>query len=369
VKLSLYLNPQTRGPHQDAELIATNIRQAISLTDSGFAGVVLTEHHLSDYNTYADNIVMAAHLAGQLRSGTRLFLATVVPPLHNPVRLAAQLNLLDVLTRGNVIVGFGAGGTAPVESVGLGRDPNNRYEDQAAVLDAMSAVMNKNPDDPPVRWSTRFESGSVYTRVMPAPYRPGGPAMAKAAVTDEAAREAGEKGLYLFTARVRLDALLTRLAIYRSGLEAAGLDGDAIAERMEWSFCQKQVIVRETDEEAREEALSRMASLKQFAQDLTARAPELSTSKRTASVHYADSAMANDFFDQAYIVGSPATVGDELARYQAAGIRHLALYFNFTFMTTEESDASIDLFMREVFPQFAPDPIPANATASYVASH
>jgi alkanesulfonate monooxygenase SsuD/methylene tetrahydromethanopterin reductase-like flavin-dependent oxidoreductase (luciferase family) len=297
---------------------------------------------------------MAAHLAGRTRPGTRFLLAAVIPPLHNPVRLAAQLNLLDVVTAGNVIVGFGAGGTAPVESVGLGRDPKDRYEDQAAVLDAMNAVLAKQMDDPPVQWSTRYESGIVYTRVMPTGYHRSAPPFAKAAVTDESAKAAGEAGLYLFTARVRLEDLVARMERYREGLETSGLDEDAIEERMMWSFCQKQVIVRDSDQEARDEALRRIDTLKQYAERLHARAPHLHTDKKTASVHYADSAMAEGFLDQAYIVGTPDTVRAELQRYADAGIQHLALYFNFTFMTTAEADGSLDRFMDKVFPSFAP---------------
>src|SRR5882757_10592012 len=101
----------------------TIVEQAVRATAAGVQGMTLTEHHFSGYNTYGNNFMLAAHLVPQVPAGTKFLIAVAVPPLHNPMRLAQSCNLLDILTRGNLIVGFAAGGS-PVEYAGLGRDPS-----------------------------------------------------------------------------------------------------------------------------------------------------------------------------------------------------------------------------------------------------
>lgn len=351
MKLSMYLNPPSSGPEHDAEIIDVCIRQAERATNAGFAGVVLTEHHLSGYNTYCDNIVMAAHLAARTRPGTKFFLAVVVPPLHNPMRLAAQINLLVILTGGNVIVGLGAGGSAAIEPLGLGRDPQNRYEDYEAVLAAMRAATTKELHDPPISWSTRYESGTLYARLMPAgELAP----VARALTSDDAAEEAGRQGVYLFTGRQSVAELRTRLDRYERGLEASGLDASEVAERLEWSFCHKNVIVRDTDREARTEAVHRIQRHQEFARALNSYVPkEASKGSNAPGKRYVHTATPEDFLEQGYIVGSPSTVRGELERYAEAGVRHLALEFNFAFMSPDEADRSIDLFIEDVLPHFS----------------
>ncbi|MFJ8025714.1 LLM class flavin-dependent oxidoreductase [Streptomyces sp. NPDC096311] len=363
MKFSIYMNPQTSGPDEDVERIEAGIRQAVRVTDAGFAGVVLTEHHLSDYNTYGDNIMMAAHLAARAQPGTRFFLAAVIPSLHHPIRLAQQINLLDILTQGNAIVGLGSGGS-PVEFFGLGRNPQDRFEDHAAVADAMNAALAKAPDDPPLKWATRYESGTVFTRVMPGRYSGSAPLFARAAASDEGARAAGEAGMFLFTGRARLGEMAARLALYRDGLVEAGLDDQAIEERLEWSFCQKQVIVRDSDDEAREEAFKRIRLTEEYAGRIQGKVAHLRPDNRMRTIVTAANTEAAEFFEKAFIVGTPATVRAELQRYAEAGIRHLALYFNFGFMTSGEADRSIDLFLDEVYPHFRQDAVASAGAVS-----
>src|SRR5882762_1431976 len=151
MRFSIYLNPQTRGPEEDVPIIDTTVEQAVRATRAGVHGVALTEHHFSGYNTYGNNFMLAAHLAPQVPPETRFLLAVAVPPLHNPLRLAQSCNLLDILTRGNLIVGFAAGGS-PVEYAGLGREPAVRHEQMLHNLGVMEQALDKKAGDPPLEW-------------------------------------------------------------------------------------------------------------------------------------------------------------------------------------------------------------------------
>lgn len=356
MKLSIYLNTPSPGPEHDREVIESNIDQVLRVTNAGFAGVVLTEHHLSEYNTYCDGLMMAAYLAGRTPPATRFLLAVVVPPLHNPMRLAAQLNLLNVLTDGNAIIGLGTGGAAAIEPAGFGRDPKDRDEDLAAVLDAMKAAMAKRLEDPPLHWSTRYESGTVFARMMPSGTL--GPT-GRASTSDASTAAAGAAGQYLFTGRLTPDELQARLELYQRGLQQSGLDAAAIEDRLDWSFCQKNIIVRDTDAEARAEAMRCIERHQAFARRLKGYLPTPADDPDAPSKRFVHVATPEDFFARGYVAGSPATVRAELERYLQAGARHLALEFHFGFMTIEESDASIDLFLDEVMPQLPVDRLSA----------
>jgi alkanesulfonate monooxygenase SsuD/methylene tetrahydromethanopterin reductase-like flavin-dependent oxidoreductase (luciferase family) len=286
VRFSVYLDPRPARAEQAAELIEAGIEQVLRLTEAGFAGVVLPER-LPGRNAYGDSITMAAHLAGVVRPGTRFFLPAVDPALHDPARLALQLDLLDVVAGGNVAVG-----TAPAD-----------------------------PPPAPAAWC-----------------EPG------AALTDEAARAAGAGGRHLFADRVRPPQLADRLRAYEAGLRASGLGAAAIEERLEWSFCLRRVVVRDSDREARDEALRRIELVERHARPLYA----------VASAAPADDAEA--LVETAFAAGSPVTVAAELQRCAEAGIRHLALCFDAGFMTAAETAEAIGRFQDEVLPRFRGTP-------------
>ncbi len=69
LRFSIYPDPQTSGPEKDYDHFKLSVEQALRVTEAGFDGIALTEHHVSGYNTFSDNIMMAAYLAPQIRRG------------------------------------------------------------------------------------------------------------------------------------------------------------------------------------------------------------------------------------------------------------------------------------------------------------
>lgn len=362
MRFSIYLNPQTRGAHEDVEIIETIERQAVTATQAGFDGIALTEHHFSGYNTYGNNFMMAAHLAPQVRPGTRFQLAVAVPALHNPLRLAQMCNLLDVLCRGNVTIGFAAGGS-PLEYAGMGRDPSVRHEQMLHNLQVMERALDKRPEDPPYEWETAFEAGSLRTRIMPAAYYRDRPPFARATQSDEGVVWTARKGWYLFTARLALADMTERFALYRSELEAAGFDEETVEDRLGWSFAQKQIYLADTDGEAERSMRQRMRGMAENQKKSFAMTGDLTDAKSMKSVVGVSPSDPDEFLEKAMILGSPATVRATLEAYAEAGVRHVALLFNFGFMTAAESDRSLNLFLEEVLPHLAQTPVAVSGAA------
>ncbi len=352
MKLTIYSNPQTRGPEQDVGHIDLTVEQALRATEAGFDGIALTEHHASGYNTFGDNMMMAAHLAPQVRKGVRFILAIVVPPLHHPMRLAQQCNLIDLLTRGNVIIGMGAGGS-PLEYHAIGRDPKRRHDHMMEVIETVERLLAFKPGDPPYRWKTTYEKGILSTRVMPASYL-NSVRLGRAAQSDEGVLWTARRGWYLLTARAPIDEIAGRFKLYRQELCKVDLDPERRTDLLEWSSLARQVVIDETDAKAEAHARRIIERLADGVRKSWS-APTLDGegAPTFTKAHLGISAEDPDaFLRGAMIVGSPATVRSKLREVEAAGVGHLKLCFNYGYMSREEANRNLDLFLDEIYPDF-----------------
>src|SRR5881398_2358550 len=93
--------------------------EQIQLTERlGFDEAWFAEHHHSDYGMLASPNLIVAALAHRTR---RLRLGNLVNalPLHDPMRLAEECAMLDILTGGRLNVGLGRGVPGKVLKIGL----------------------------------------------------------------------------------------------------------------------------------------------------------------------------------------------------------------------------------------------------------
>ncbi len=76
--------------------------------DSGFDVLWSAEHHFNDYSFCPDNIQVMSYLAGvcpDIDLGT----AAVILPWHDPLRVAEQAIVLDIISKGRLRLGVGRG--------------------------------------------------------------------------------------------------------------------------------------------------------------------------------------------------------------------------------------------------------------------
>ena len=74
----------------------------------GFHSAWLAEHHFTRYGIGSSVLVFASAIAART-SKIRLGTAVIVPPLHNPIRLAEDTATLDLISDGRLDAGFGRG--------------------------------------------------------------------------------------------------------------------------------------------------------------------------------------------------------------------------------------------------------------------
>jgi alkanesulfonate monooxygenase SsuD/methylene tetrahydromethanopterin reductase-like flavin-dependent oxidoreductase (luciferase family) len=114
VNVGLYFD--LRNPHrwrQDPVRLHAFILEMCEEADRlGAHSVWFTEHHLFDDDYLTQPLTFAAAVAARTRR-VRIGTALVIAPLHNPVELAEQGALVDLLSAGRLEVGVGAGYRPP----------------------------------------------------------------------------------------------------------------------------------------------------------------------------------------------------------------------------------------------------------------
>ena len=198
-----------------AELYRSALDMAEWSETRGCAAVVLSEHHCSDDGHLPSPVVMASAIAGRT-SAVQIVLAATVLPFYDPVRLAEDLIVLDLVSAGRASVVLGLGYRA--EEFALYGLP---MSERATIVEERLTVLLDALRHGQVDTGTR--SGSISPR-------PGaGPRLSYGGSSVAAARRAARFGLDLFAQspdeRLR-EAYLHEAA--RLGLEAGDVTLPAV---------------------------------------------------------------------------------------------------------------------------------------------
>jgi alkanesulfonate monooxygenase SsuD/methylene tetrahydromethanopterin reductase-like flavin-dependent oxidoreductase (luciferase family) len=145
---------------------------------------VLCEHHGSDDGYLPAPLILASAIAA--RTERLLLNLTVILPFYDPVRLAEDIAVLDIISKGRASYVFGIGyRQQDFEHFGLDRATRGRLADRNT--DLVRALL---AGEPVVRGRRRI-------RVTPPPQTPGGPMLMCGGASLAAARRAARHGLGL----------------------------------------------------------------------------------------------------------------------------------------------------------------------------
>ena len=116
----------------DAEMYRSELDLAIKAEDLGFDAVWSVEHHFDSYAMCPSNIQLMTYLAGRTKS-IRLGLGAVILPWHDLLRVIEDVAMLDIVSNGRTLLGFGRG-LAKMEYVGFRQEMSESRErfDEAA---------------------------------------------------------------------------------------------------------------------------------------------------------------------------------------------------------------------------------------------
>jgi alkanesulfonate monooxygenase SsuD/methylene tetrahydromethanopterin reductase-like flavin-dependent oxidoreductase (luciferase family) len=75
-------------------------------TEAGFDGIMINEHHNNPLNMMPSINVIGAILAKTTKQGKIVFLGNVLPIHDNPLRVAEEVAMIDIISGGRVVCGF-----------------------------------------------------------------------------------------------------------------------------------------------------------------------------------------------------------------------------------------------------------------------
>ncbi len=118
MKVGIALNMLQKEGRTDAAVVAEHLALGDLAEPLGFDSLWALEHHFTGYAMSPAPIQTLSYFAGRTKRLT-LGTAVVVLPWHDPIRVAEQIALLDIMCGGRCIFGFGRG-AASAEYEGFG---------------------------------------------------------------------------------------------------------------------------------------------------------------------------------------------------------------------------------------------------------
>ncbi|HAK62387.1 MAG TPA: hypothetical protein DCO82_04005 [Alphaproteobacteria bacterium] len=157
------------------------------MEDSAFDCIWLAEHHFTDYSVCPSVTLMGTHIAGRtkrLRIGT----AVTLNAYYHPLRLAEELNMLDIFSKGRLNWGSGRG-FDPTEFKLFGVTADDVYDRFREAADIVQKAWKHE----------RFSHHGKHfhyenARVLPPPFQDPHPPVYLAADSPDSIRKAGAEG-------------------------------------------------------------------------------------------------------------------------------------------------------------------------------
>ena len=209
-------------------------------TETGFDGVMINEHHNSPLNLTPSISVIGGILATMTKTGKIVYLGNVLPIHENPLRVAEEIAMVDVISGGRVISGFVRG--IGYESMATNTNPvynRERFEE------AHDLIIKSWTTPGPFRWSGKhYEYRVVNPWVLPL-QKPHPPVWIPGTTSPESVTYAARHGYTYIALAPPLDLAPEIFDLYES--EAGEMGYTTTPENRGYAV---RVYVADTDEEA-----------------------------------------------------------------------------------------------------------------------
>jgi alkanesulfonate monooxygenase SsuD/methylene tetrahydromethanopterin reductase-like flavin-dependent oxidoreductase (luciferase family) len=200
-------------PGLDPDETAARYRATLDLIEygerHGFSRASLEEHHGADDGWSPSPLITAGAIFGRTKS-VNVIISALLIPLHDPVRIAEDIAVLDLLSTGRLSVIAGLG-YRPSEYAAHGKS----WEERGRLMDdAVDAMLKAWTGEP-------FEFREATVRVTPRPFTQPHPMLMIGGSHKVSARRAARFGLPFFLPSHRPDLK----AYYEEQCTAAGVKG------------------------------------------------------------------------------------------------------------------------------------------------
>jgi alkanesulfonate monooxygenase SsuD/methylene tetrahydromethanopterin reductase-like flavin-dependent oxidoreductase (luciferase family) len=345
MKTGINFFPSCRPDHTSASAFYEHALDLSELADRlGYVSVKIVEHHGSPYGGYSPSPLIFLSAVAQRTERVRLVTGAVVPAFAHPVKLAAELAMVDCISDGRLDAGF-ARGFLPHEFATFGismEESRERFEDG---IEAVRRLWTEDVVD----FDGRFHKFEGVT-LLPRPcQRPHPPIKVAAVSTPESFEWAGDCGYGLMVVPYlsNYEDLAGRLGLYREHYVAAtGAKPPPVSVVM-------HLFLASSDAAAREESRPFMRQYIDVAKEGTAAWAGRSSSQYRGydKVHRALSALTIEraIDENRALIGSPETVSAAIGELEGVfGDIQLEVNVMFGDMDVDKARRSVELYADEV---------------------
>lgn len=187
-----------------ADMYSAAIAQCAWGESKGIGSVHLSEHHGAEDGYLPSPMILAAAIAARTEHMI-LMISALIAPLHDPVRLAEDLCVLDIISRGRVIPVL-SGGYREEEFTGMGKSLTSRKSYMDGIIPFLEAAWKGEP----------FEHEGRTIKISPRPATQPRPMLFMGGSSKPAAKRAAAHGDYFIPASPEV------FEYYREELRAMG---------------------------------------------------------------------------------------------------------------------------------------------------
>ena len=307
------------------------------------------EHYFNEYGGYSPNPMLFLAAAAQITRHARLVTGAVLPAFNNPLKLAAEIAMLDALCDGRLDVGF-ARAFLPHEFAHFGVKLD---ESRARFEEGMEQV-RRLLEEPTVTAAGQFHSFQDVTSLPRPTQRPRPPFYVAALASRESFERAGTLGHGIMAIPMAGAAMAELIGLYREAWRSAGHPGGGSVMLAFHMLCH--------DDQAEAERLAR-GPLQRYLRSLVTAASAWVSDTRSADYKGYDkviAGLARETFETqvekcAIWAGTPQRILDTIATYrrQVGGFETASLQVNFNDLPLAAAEASMRLFGDAVLPNLA----------------
>jgi alkanesulfonate monooxygenase SsuD/methylene tetrahydromethanopterin reductase-like flavin-dependent oxidoreductase (luciferase family) len=311
-------------PIKGADLYNEYLDQMEFADELGFDGLVVNEHHQTAYGMMPIPGVMAGALARRIKNGKLAILGRALPLVNNPLTIAEEFAMLDVITRGRVICGFVRGIGAEYHTFGV-----SPAESLERFQEAHDLIIRAWTEPGPFEWDGKHYQFK-YVNPWPRPYQsPHPPIFIPSSGSLDTIRWVAQKRYTYCQTLAPFEGVVKTFDLFREEALKAGYESSP--DQLAWS---NAIFIRETDAIAQRDI---RPHLEAYINEFLTRDPAMMTPPGYSSVASIKRVRAlrgyrnvrqtmEEVLDKGIvIIGSPNTVREKLAMAQDRGKFNISL--------------------------------------------
>lgn len=342
--------PDVTPEQKSAQHYFADALNLVTMCDTyGYSHVRIVEHYFHTWGGYSPNPIVFLAAASQRTKTARMITGAVLPVFNHPLKLAAEIGMLDAITDGRLDVGF-ARAFLPFEyrHFGIRMDESvARFEE--GIEQVRLLLENKVTSS-----QGRFHSFKDVTSLPRPTQKPRPPFYLAAVGTPESFERAGRLGYGLMAIPGVGHNPTELIRIYRKAWKDAGHAGSGKIMMAVFMYCHENQLQAERTAKL---LIERHFASIYDAMSEHARMPQSADYKGYDKM--AEKVRQETFETQvqhhAAFVGTPDRIVQQLRAYDAeiGGCDHISMQVNFNDMPYDLAEQSVRLFGEAVIPQFA----------------